>query len=103
MANTTPAKSSVLLSSKAPNLPIAPVEYTQYYQDQVLNALRLYFNQIDNFTQSVVIPNAGPTSSRPISTAQAPLGVGQPFFDTTLNRPIWWTGTNWIKADGTVV
>ena len=42
-----------LLSSKAPNLPIAPVEYTQQYQDQVLNALRLYFAQVDNSTQQV--------------------------------------------------
>lgn len=42
-------KSTQLKVSKAPNLPIAPVQYTQQYQDQVLNALRLYFNQIDNF------------------------------------------------------
>lgn len=34
---------------KAPNLLIAPVQYTQLYQDQFTNALRLYFNQIDNF------------------------------------------------------
>lgn len=34
---------------KAPNLLIAPIEYRQTYQDQLNNALRLYFNQIDNF------------------------------------------------------
>lgn len=34
---------------KAPNLLIAPVQYAQLYQDQLNNALRLYFNQIDNF------------------------------------------------------
>lgn len=34
---------------KAPNLLIAPVDYAQLYQDQLNNALRLYFNQIDNF------------------------------------------------------
>lgn len=44
-------KTFVLRPSKAPNLPIAPVQYTQQYQDQLLNALRLYFNQIDNFAQ----------------------------------------------------
>lgn len=49
----TPLKSGSLFPSKAPNLPIAPVEYTQQYQDQVLNSLRLYFNQIDNFTQGL--------------------------------------------------
>jgi hypothetical protein len=34
---------------KAPNLLVAPVNYTQLYTDQLNNALRLYFNQIDNF------------------------------------------------------
>lgn len=34
--------------SKAPNLLIAPVDYQQLYQDQLNNALRLYFNQVDN-------------------------------------------------------
>ena len=34
---------------KAPNLLIAPVDYAQQYQDQLNNALRLYFNQVDNF------------------------------------------------------
>jgi len=29
----------------APNLPVGPQEYNQRYQDQLLNALRLYFNQ----------------------------------------------------------
>lgn len=47
----TPLKTLTLRPPKAPNLPIAPVDYTQQYQDQVLNALRLYFAQIDNFAQ----------------------------------------------------
>ena len=52
MANTTtPQKISALVPSKAPNLPIAPVVYSQQYQDQLNNVLRLYFNQIDNFSQ----------------------------------------------------
>ena len=46
---TTPLKTLPLRPPKAPNLPVAPVEYTQQYQDQILNVLRLYFNQIDNF------------------------------------------------------
>ena len=35
-------------TTKAPNLPIAPVEYNQQYQDQLNNVLRLYFSQLDN-------------------------------------------------------
>lgn len=38
-----------LRPSKAPNLPIAPVDYSQQYVDQLSNALRLYFAQVDNF------------------------------------------------------
>ena len=54
----TSAKILQLIPPKAPNLPIGPVQYTQQYQDQVLNALRLYFNQIDNFGYSLT-GNAG--------------------------------------------
>jgi microcystin-dependent protein len=95
---TTPAKSGVLLAPKAPNLPIAPVEYTQQYQDQVLNALRLYFNQVDNISQAVINPLYGPTSDRPIGTVQAPLAVGQTYFDTTISTLLLWNGTAWVSA-----
>lgn len=47
----TQLKQGQLRPSKAPNLLIAPVDYTQTYQDQMNNALRLYFNEIDNYTQ----------------------------------------------------
>ena len=33
----------------APALPFSPIEYTQQYQDQANNTLRLYFSQIDAF------------------------------------------------------
>lgn len=37
-------------------------------------------------------------------TAGRPAGItGAMYFDTTLNRPIWFDGTNWIEADGTIV
>ena len=32
----------------APNLPVAPVEYQQRYQDQFANVLRLFFNLVSN-------------------------------------------------------
>jgi hypothetical protein len=96
-------KNQALRASKAPNLPIAPVEYDQRYQDQLSNAFRLYFAQIDNFTQAASIPLSGTTAERPINYNEVKLRVGDQYFDTTINRPIWWTGTNWINAAGTVV
>jgi hypothetical protein len=50
MATNPQIKVDVLRPPKAPNLLIAPVKYTQQYQDQMNNALRLYFNQIDNLS-----------------------------------------------------
>jgi microcystin-dependent protein len=83
-----------LLTGKAPNLPIAPVDYSQQYMDQVLNALRLYFNQLDNFAQGTNIPDSGTTTQRPISN----LFVGQQYFDTTLNQLLLWDGSAWVAT-----
>jgi len=46
----TPAKKLTLRATKAPNQTIAPVDYDQRFQDQFSNVLRLYFDQLDNFT-----------------------------------------------------
>jgi hypothetical protein len=88
-----------LRPSKAPNLLVAPIVYDQRYVDQLTNALRLYFNQIDNFTQNVTVPPSGTTANRPTER----LEVGQYYFDTTLGIPIWYDGTDWVDATGTVV
>ena len=50
----TPLKTIPLLPTKAPNLPFAPVDYSQENQNMMLNILRLYFNQIDNFVSATV-------------------------------------------------
>jgi hypothetical protein len=81
---------------RAPSLPIPTYEYSQKQQDQFANALRLYFNRLDTFNLNVTVPNFGPSTSRPTEG----LLVGQTYFDTTLNRPIWWNGNYWIDAIG---
>jgi hypothetical protein len=96
-------KNIPLRASKAPNLPIGPVEYDQQYQDQLTNALRQYFAQIDNFTQASVIPDSGTTAERPVNTGSPKLQIGQYYFDTTVGKPIWWNGTIWVDATGTAV
>jgi hypothetical protein len=52
-------RSAPLRPPKAPNLLIAPVDYSQRYVDQLNNALRLYFNQIDNGLASLLAPSGG--------------------------------------------
>ena len=36
------------MTTKAPALPLAPVEYSREYQDMLNNILRQYFNQLTN-------------------------------------------------------
>ena len=59
MAVNTLLKTFALRPPKAPNLPIAPVDYDQRYIDQLTNALRLYFAQIDNFAQPFTNQSGG--------------------------------------------
>ena len=40
-----------LIAPAVPNMPLATAEYSQRYQDQFVNVLRLYFNQLRNFEQ----------------------------------------------------
>jgi hypothetical protein len=36
-------------TTAAPNIPLSAREYNPNQQEQISNALRLYFNQVDNF------------------------------------------------------
>jgi hypothetical protein len=88
---------------KAPFLPVAPVEYNALFMNQVLNVLRLYFNQLDNAgpmtasTQRVngqivaglsfvqpdpAVPNTF-TVSLPTQADLSNLRVGDIYYDTT--------------------
>jgi hypothetical protein len=54
---------------KAPNLLIAPIVYDQRYIDQLNNALRLYFNQIDNGMAFLLSDTGGSSLSLPFVAA----------------------------------
>jgi hypothetical protein len=54
---------------KAPNLLVAPIVYDQRYVDQLTNALRLYFNQIDNGMGFLLSDTGGSTLSLPFVAA----------------------------------
>jgi hypothetical protein len=54
---------------KAPNLLIAPIVYDQRYVDQLNNALRLYFNQIDNGMAFLLSDTGGSSLSLPFVAA----------------------------------
>ena len=62
-----------LKNTAAPNLPLATRAYEPQYLDQLNTVLRLYFNQLDNFTSAVANIGGG-------SNLQFPNGA---WYDTT--------------------
>jgi len=49
-----------LIPPRAPNLPVGPAQYETRYMDQLTNALRLYFNTIDNALRELIMANPVP-------------------------------------------
>ena len=82
-------------------LPNPPAEFDAQYIRQMIRVLELYFNQLDGWNVQTydALTAAGATAERPA----AGLYVGQYYFDTDLGIPIWYDGTNWVDAAGTVV
>ena len=54
-----------LIPPKAPLLPLPPVDYNQQYLEQLTNALRLYFNQLDNTNTTLLGANGGQYLEKP--------------------------------------
>lgn len=56
---TAPKNTTTIRPSKSPNLPMAPSQYAPQYHEQLTNALRLYFAQVDNANAAVLGPDGG--------------------------------------------
>lgn len=103
-----------LARTVAPRLPTAPNAYERQFAEQLNNALRLYFNQLDNIlgqlsVDSTIIP---PTTVFTVATlpSAATSGVGArsfvsdasgPVFEAivvgsgAVTVPVYSDGTNW--------
>jgi hypothetical protein len=62
---TTPKQVTSILPVSAPRLPVATVEYSQQYIDQLSNVLRLYFNGVDTTFGSLLGDTRTGTVLRP--------------------------------------
>jgi len=51
-------------------------------------------------TDTLAFTNPTTTAGRP---SAATVGAGASMFDTTLNKPIWSTGSGWVDATGAAV
>jgi hypothetical protein len=98
----------------SPNLPLATTDYSQKYQDQLNNVLRLYFNRVDSIlnqlkTNSGVLP---PFTNYTVATLPSAVTSGKgarafvtdaltPVFGSTVVTggavavPVYSDGTNW--------
>ncbi len=45
---------------------------------------------------AIIAPLSGTTAARPVSTV-----IGHRYFDTTLGKPVFWSGTQWVDSTGT--
>lgn len=67
--------------------------YTQIFpQDSINTAI----GKLEAGIKSLTTNSYGDTESRPSDN----ITVGYKYFDTTLNKPIWWNGTKWVDYNG---
>jgi len=78
---------------RAPALPLSPVTYDQYQQDQFQSALRLYFNRLDASLSLLSGPSGGVTLDFPYGS----------FYDTTTQTAAAINTAYPITLDTTVV
>jgi hypothetical protein len=97
----------------APSLPLAPIEYSRQYQDQLNNVLRLYFNRVDaildqlktdaiipaltNYTVAT-LPSAvtsGKGARSFVTDALAPTFGATVVTGGAIAVPVYSDGTNW--------
>ena len=97
----------------SPNLPLAPIEYSRQYQDQLNNVLRLYFNRVDGIldqlkTNTIIpaltnytvatLPSAvtsGKGARSFVTDALAPTFGATVVTGGAVATPVYSDGTNW--------
>lgn len=60
-------------------------------------------NGILTLNKTKILPNGCIISDYITAEIQGTYAKGQCFYDTTLNKPKWWNGTNWVDATGATV
>lgn len=95
---TAGGKPNIAQSGAVPLTPIAtPAAGTQVYAKAFLGIAQLFY--IDGLSREWQVTGlTGTTAQRPAGMQQ-----GQPYWDTTLSKPIWFDGANWRDATGAIV
>ena len=79
------------------NIPNAPsTNGACLYNEEIKKVVYSYNNSwVDALGNNALAKYNGTTQQRPTE-----IKSGFQYFDTTLNKPIWWTGTKWVDATG---
>jgi Concanavalin A-like lectin/glucanases superfamily len=83
-------------------MPINPIPTDPVIVDtkqRLTPVYQAFFSSVHNWLGPV--GQSGPTSQRPVNTAQTPVYIGQEYFDTTLGEPVWLQQVNppvWVTA-----
>jgi parallel beta-helix repeat protein len=85
------------VTGSRPNLTASGYEGYLYY-DTTLDA-QLVLNNAKGWHE-LAVRQSGTSAERPTPTTEQ---KGRSYFDTTLNKPVWWDGTGWRDAAGTTV
>lgn len=81
------------------------IEFIHADNDTTTNMSRRYWTNYNSTKNEIskwgcVSDYNGTTAERPGSWN---CSLGMQYFDTTLNKPIWWTGAKWVDANGSNV
>lgn len=83
------------------------LHYHLYFNDKGLPKIQPTSNTTDlqnNAGYTLLYNASGTSTNRPTSRLTNDFQtIGFQYFDTTLNKPIWWNGTAWVDATGTNV
>lgn len=105
-ATTQSLVSSVTIVSSNTNISFNAVQGHQYqvvytgymdYTNRYKDIVNLEISEVD-VIHPAIVSSHGSSAQRP-----AIRSIGTMYFDTTLGKPIYWNGTNWVDATGTSV
>lgn len=96
-ANITQFENGLITNGCYRLLPVSNVANIKNGSLWSTNDVQLYFRDGSGSDKKILLNRKGTTSQRPTTF----VNQGDVYYDTTLGKPIWWTGTGWVLADGT--
>lgn len=96
----TTSTANCLIIGESGNVGVQTIGFNNLVFASRVDGVTLPQVRLSNLTDGTIhINQNGNTASRPTAGRY----IGKPYFDTALNKPIWWNGTVWVDSAGTTV